>query len=227
MMAVLKPIRIAVVISTGGPPCRWRLQSPEDVGGGHRNGAGGQQRCDGMGNAPVFAQHTQQERIPVGVERRLRKEEIDVRCFAVCNQPCGDEVIAFVPGKGAPARVDDEHGCHQRDGAGNRRWNIVLLSSLRPETLPLARCGGFDDLPVAHVDDAMTEVRSFRIVGDHEDRLAETLVQVAQEIEHGERVGGIEIAGGLVSEQDRGNCSARARAMAMRCCSPPDISVGR
>ena len=42
----------------------------------------------------------------------------------------------------------------------------------------------------------------FGVVGDHQDGLAEALVQVAQNLQHGFRILGVQVAGGLVGQQD-------------------------
>ena len=80
-----------------------------------------------MGNLPAFTDHAQQQRVPVGIEGSLRKDEIDVGLFAVRDEPGGNEVVAFIPGEGPGARVGDEDGGHQckRDSDGRRRF--VLL----------------------------------------------------------------------------------------------------
>ena len=49
---------------------------------------------------------------------------------------------------------------------------------------------------------------------------------VEQQVEHGGAGLVVEIAGGLVGEQDRGLLTS-ARAMATRCCSPPLSCDGR
>jgi hypothetical protein len=62
-------------------------------------------------------------------------------------------------------------------------------------------------------------------VGDHHDGLAELAVELLQQAQ--DLVGGlaVEVAGGLVADQQRGS-ETSARAIATRCCWPPDSSLG-
>jgi hypothetical protein len=62
------------------------------------------------------------------------------------------------------------------------------------------------------------------LVGDHQHGEA-VVGEGAQHVEHLAHALGVERAGGLVEEQASGSI-ASARAMATRCCSPPDISWG-
>jgi hypothetical protein len=56
---------------------------------------------------------------------------------------------------------------------------------------------------VAHVNGAVAVIRrGLGVVRDHEDGLAQPLVQVAQNLEHGFGVLGVEVAGGLVGQQN-------------------------
>ena len=52
------------------------------------------------------------------------------------------------------------------------------------------------------------------------------LVELVEEIEHLRRRRGVEVAGGLVGPHDPRALHERARAIATRCCSPPDSSSG-
>ena len=63
---------------------------------------------------------------------------------------------------------------------------------------------GLEDFAVAHLDGAVCVGGGFGVVGDHEDGLAEALVEVAEEIEDDVGIFGVEIAGGLVGEEDGG-----------------------
>src|SRR6266852_1051208 len=59
---------------------------------------------------------------------------------------------------------------------------------------------GGDDFAVAHVDDAVAVGSGFRVVGDHHDRLAELGVGLAEHLQDGDGVFGVEISGGLVGQ---------------------------
>ena len=64
-------------------------------------------------------------------------------------------------------------------------------------------CGtGLLDVAVAHMDGAMPVTGCLGIVGDHENGLSETDVQIAQQSQHGIRVDGIEIAGRFIGQQN-------------------------
>jgi hypothetical protein len=63
-----------------------------------------------------------------------------------------------------------------------------------------------------------------RVVGDHADGGA-VAVQLAQQPHHGLAVLRVEVAGGLVGEQDR-RLADEARATATRCCWPPESCDG-
>jgi len=51
---------------------------------------------------------------------------------------------------------------------------------------------------VAHVDDAVSELGGFGVVSDHQHRLTEFLVGLAQHLQNDVRVFGVEIACGFV-----------------------------
>ena len=55
---------------------------------------------------------------------------------------------------------------------------------------------------VAHVENAVGDLSSVGIVGDHEDGLVEFATGLAKHLEDGFRVFGVEIAGGFVGEDD-------------------------
>ena len=65
------------------------------------------------------------------------------------------------------------------------------------------------------------------VVGDHDDRLAELVDGVAHEGEDLAAGAAVEVAGGLVGEDQLRASDASARATATRCCWPPDSSLGR
>jgi hypothetical protein len=60
------------------------------------------------------------------------------------------------------------------------------------------------DFAVAHVEDAVGDLGSLGVVGDHEDGLVELAAGLAEHLEDGVGVLGVEIAGGLVGEDDGG-----------------------
>src|SRR6516225_3044970 len=81
------------------------------------------------------------------------------------------------------------------------------------------------DPPVGEKDDPVGVARGRRVVSDHDDRLAELAHAATEQVQDLRAGAGIEVAGGLVGEDDFR--PARARAMATRCCCPPDSSAGR
>jgi len=62
-------------------------------------------------------------------------------------------------------------------------------------------------------------------MGYQYDRHTRLVVDVAEEIHDCAACGPIEVARGLICQQDRGTDHS-ARAIATRCCSPPESSVG-
>ena len=60
------------------------------------------------------------------------------------------------------------------------------------------------DSSVAHVEDAVGDLGGFGVVGDHEDGLVELAAGGAEHLEDGVGVFGVEVAGGLVGEDDGG-----------------------
>ncbi|CAM5537142.1 hypothetical protein SCANM63S_08279 [Streptomyces canarius] len=63
-------------------------------------------------------------------------------------------------------------------------------------------------------------------MGDHDQRLAAGVDGLAQQTEHGGGGAGVEGAGGLSAKTTAGRVT-RARAMATRCCWPPESWEGR
>ena len=53
------------------------------------------------------------------------------------------------------------------------------------------------DPAVTHVHDTVSVFRRLGIVRDHENGLAERLIQIPQQRQHDLRIGGIQVAGGL------------------------------
>src|SRR3989454_7262339 len=58
--------------------------------------------------------------------------------------------------------------------------------------------------PVAHVHDAVGVGGGFRIVRDHDDGLSQLLVQLTQHLQHNFRIPGVQVAGGLIRQDDLG-----------------------
>src|SRR5208283_769676 len=72
------------------------------------------------------------------------------------------------------------------------------------------------DRTIAHVDDAVAIGCGFRIVSDHQNRLAEFLVGLPQHVQHDFGVLGVKITGGLVGQQDGGlvyQCASKRDAL--------------
>src|SRR6266852_717680 len=64
------------------------------------------------------------------------------------------------------------------------------------------RGNAIDDHTITHMHDAVEMGDRFGIVSDHHDSLPQVLVKLAQHLQHDFGIFGIEIAGGLVGEQD-------------------------
>ncbi len=60
------------------------------------------------------------------------------------------------------------------------------------------------DFAIAHVEDAVGYLGGFGVVGDHQDGLVELAAGGAEHVEDGVGVLGVEVAGGLVGEDDGG-----------------------
>jgi hypothetical protein len=60
------------------------------------------------------------------------------------------------------------------------------------------------DFAVAHVEDAIGDLGGLGVVGDHEDGLVELAAGLAEHLENGVGIFGVEVAGGLVGEDDGG-----------------------
>ena len=71
--------------------------------------------------------------------------------------------------------------------------------------------------------------RGFRgalVVGDHDDGLVQLGVEAGHQLEHVGRGDPVQVPGGFIGHQDRGSVMI-ARAIATRCCWPPDSSDGK
>ena len=82
-----------------------------------------------------------------------------------------------------------------------------------------------DDAPVEHLDPAWHACGDALVVGDHHDGGAGR-VQLVEQREDGLPGGLVEVAGGLVGQDDR-RWPTRARAIATRWRCPPESWVGR
>lgn len=83
-----------------------------------------------------------------------------------------------------------------------------------------------DDLPVHQVDRAVAGFGQPRGVGDHPHGATVPFVEAAKQFADVCGRPGVEVAGGLVSQQQRRPRGPRA-GMATRCCWPPDSWSGR
>jgi len=86
-------------------------------------------------------------------------------------------------------------------------------------------CGDLLEAPVGQLDAAVGQPRDGRRVRHHDDGVSAG-VQLAENVEDDLLVGLIEIAGGLVGEDEFRLIDQRA-GMATRCCSPPESCAGR
>ena len=80
-------------------------------------------------------------------------------------------------------------------------------------------------VPVDDPHDAPRVGGDVLVVGDHDQR-EPAHAELVEERQHRLGVDGVEVPGGLVAQQQLGDPSS-ARAIATRCCSPPESFVGR
>jgi hypothetical protein len=83
----------------------------------------------------------------------------------------------------------------------------------------------FRHLAIAHLDDAAAAAGETAVVGDEQKRRAFARLQIEEQVDDRFTRVLVEIAGGFVGEDDLAP-AARARAMATRCCSPPESCPG-
>ena len=121
--------------------------------------------------------------------------------------PVAEETLQFRLGHHP---IDDRRRWDQsHDGRGSPRLAMVAAKVcdriFADWDLALA-LAVFDvgDLAVAHVEDAVGDLGGLGVVGDHEDGLVELAAGLAEHLEDGVGVFGVEVAGGLVGEDDGG-----------------------
>ena len=81
-------------------------------------------------------------------------------------------------------------------------------------------------LAVAKPDHGVAPGREGEVVGGEQQGGAALAAQLEEQVDDLGAGPGVEVAGGLVGEDERGSLM-RARAIATRCCWPPDIRDGR
>src|SRR5437763_3291349 len=94
----------------------------------------------------------------------------------------------------------------------DKKKQLSFLSLTAP-ALYLYTRGGGNDLAVAHLDDASAHGGGLRVVRDHDDGLVEAVVHLLKHVEDDGRVLGVEVARGLVGEDEgrAGDDGARER----------------
>ena len=75
-----------------------------------------------MRHAPALAENGHPTGAQVGVQRRLREDEIDVRPLAVLDQLRRQNMEALVPGESLGLRINDQSGGEEREG-GNEEYD--------------------------------------------------------------------------------------------------------
>ena len=126
-----------------------------------------------------------------------------------------------------PEDLDEFEGLHviscgtaALGGAHSRVWRTAEGGGA---TLLVAL--NHDNLPVGQADDGVRAAHDPLVVGDDDQRPSAG----RQVVEDGEDLLaglGVEVPGGLVGEDDQG-IVGEGPAMATRCCSPPESSIGR
>jgi hypothetical protein len=80
-----------------------------------------------MCRTPAIAEQPDNERVPVGIQGRLREEEIGVGSLALADQLCRQQMEAFVPRERAGLRIDQQRGANQRQGGDQNYSNSSKL----------------------------------------------------------------------------------------------------
>ena len=86
-----------------------------------QNAGRAHQARHGVRDAPGIAEQSHPTGIPIGVERGLRKEEIQVGRPAARDELGGQQMKSFVPGEGDGLRVNGQAGRQQDRRQGERR----------------------------------------------------------------------------------------------------------
>ena len=123
----------------------------------------------------------------------------------------------------AAAQLADREA--RRDGEPGARAPGVSQAAAPRHGSPRRRRSIRRHPPRLEPDHAAGAAGERQVVGDEDQRRAALRLRGEQKIGDHRAVGGVEIAGRLVGKQDR-RVGASARAMATRCCSPPE-SCGR
>jgi hypothetical protein len=97
----------------GHPPGALGKTGEDELRRQHR-GCRGFQRRQGVRAAPGFAEKPHEKSIPVGVERRLGKAEVQVGAHASLDELRREQVEPFVIGEGQGLRVPHQPRRHRR-----------------------------------------------------------------------------------------------------------------
>lgn len=94
------------------PPFRNR-ETLQFVPRQKRHGTPGRKGRHHMGQPPTHAEHPEPGGIPIRVQRRLRKDEIEIGPSAGADQLRGEQMEALIPVERPRLRVGQQHGCQQ------------------------------------------------------------------------------------------------------------------
>ena len=161
----------------------------------------------------------------VGRRLAVDKRELDVAAqqrLALLVEPALD---------GGRQRADDGDGGGAERQAGEKdpealeaRAQVTQAQSAATAMVSRMRPG--NDLAVAHFGHAVAARGRGPVMGDQQQRGALLCPEIEEQLD--DLLAGlvVEIAGGLVGQDDLRAPDARARAMATRCCSPPESWPG-
>lgn len=102
--------------STGQAP-GGLLEAHEDEVRSQQHRSSRQDGRECVSDAPVFAEDSHPGRIPRGIQRRLGKEEVEIRSLPGQDQLRRQQVKAFVPRKGESLGIDEHPEAKKGDGA--------------------------------------------------------------------------------------------------------------